>query len=184
MFDRLTLLLAASCLLLSGMTVFLWQSELATEGNAGNSTDAQSVQVENEALPLETINRAAYEEMIERPLFVRERRPAEIPATETAQARSNARFALEGMAVTSLNRVALLRDTVTRQQHRVMMGASVEGWKVVEIEHNRVVMQLGAQVQQLLLRDPEGQQKQQKPDQAEAAKGLRTDGLKPGQWRR
>ena len=70
---------------------------------------------------------ASYSEIVERPLFVKTRRPPPEPeAQQQVVKKAPGNFKLEGTALSPDGQVAVLRNTRTSELHRLRMGQSVD----------------------------------------------------------
>ena len=100
---------------------------------------------------------ASYSEIVERPLFVRTRRPP--PEPEVAQQvvkKAPGNFKLEGTALSPDGQVAVLRNTRTSEMHRLRMGQSVDGWQLDQVQPGQAALSQGEQKLQLELERPIG----------------------------
>ncbi len=106
--------------------------------------------LENKYIPPEI---ALFTEIIDRPLFVAGRLPPEEPTdiTKMVKVKAKLELDLEGVAITPDKKVAILRDTKTKQLFILTAGAVHQGWTVGEIRTDEVVMERGDEVHSLFL---------------------------------
>lgn len=100
--------------------------------------------------PIET-----FDEVVERPLFFRSRRPPDPDAAPPPEAAAppKADFVLTGLIISGTERLALLRPAGSKTVERVHQGAEIEGWRVEAIHADRVVLKRGETVQEIRLED-------------------------------
>lgn len=97
----------------------------------------------------------AFDEVVERPLFFRSRRPPDPDAAPPPEAAAAAKtdFVLTGLVISGKERLALLRPTGSKIVERVHQGEEIEGWRVEAIHADRVVLKRGETVQEIRLED-------------------------------
>jgi hypothetical protein len=97
--------------------------------------------------------RAAFDEILKRPLFVPDRRPPAIPPPTAPEPEPQVELPvrLEGIATVGDTRVAVLRDLSNNTGLRLSEGMEFQGWKLDTIEAQRAVLSRGGQVQELIL---------------------------------
>ena len=83
------------------------------------------------------------DEMVERPLFNRSRRPVETVVASTGKAtqrepdaRQLLRYALIGTVIAGDRRVALLRSTQSPDVEQVRIGNELQGWRLEKLDKN------------------------------------------------
>jgi hypothetical protein len=93
-----------------------------------------------------------FSQILERPLLFADRRmpPPEVAAVQ-AKARTPLRLKLEGVAISSESRVALLRNTANNQLLQLAEGMSHDGWALEEISAVAASFRRGEEVSELLL---------------------------------
>lgn len=90
------------------------------------------------------IDPLAYKEIVDRPLFVRDRRPAVVATAEPqAAAPPPPALSLLGVMVLGDERVALLKRDTGGATLSVRKNDSVDGWAVDAIEAEAVVLRVG-----------------------------------------
>ena len=101
------------------------------------------------------------DEMFERPLFFSDRRMPEPPAPVEVAAAPPAplRLKLEGVAITTESRVAVLRNLENNQLVQLEEGMNHDTWKLDSVTANGAKFSRGAQTSELML-DPEASQRQ------------------------
>ena len=97
--------------------------------------------------------------MVARPLFIKGRKPVDEPTSDTAQ---NALvpvifdWELNGVYTTVKGLSALFSRSKTKvakdNYRKIGIGAELDGWKIVEIYHDKALLKQGAQEKELLLR--------------------------------
>ncbi len=103
-------------------------------------------------------DRETFSETRTRPLFMPNRQPPEMAASEspepirgTARPKPN-RYALSAIVIVGDERVALLIDTATGGLSRLKEGESIAGWQVEEIRDQSAVLSNGDSREELPLR--------------------------------
>lgn len=97
-----------------------------------------------------------YEEIIERPLMVKGRRPiSEDTKSSTIAVVTNTKMnmVLMGVVMTPQGMTALIKDNQGKYQ-RVQKDESVDGWVVVELQEDKIIVDQGNGGQELMLRKP------------------------------
>jgi len=99
-------------------------------------------------------NAPVLSETTARPLFSASRRPA--PGTtqagsEKSGALSRGRYALTGVSISRVQRVALLRDAATGKTVRVEQGKELSGVLVESVSPGKVVLKLGGEREEIVL---------------------------------
>ncbi len=98
----------------------------------------------------------SFDEVVERPLFFRGRRPPDPDAAPPpeAEAAPKADFVLTGLVIVAgKERLALLRPVGSKTVERVHQGQEIEGWRVEAIHADRVVLKKGETVREIRLED-------------------------------
>ncbi|NQV57085.1 MAG: hypothetical protein HQ503_14590 [Rhodospirillales bacterium] len=99
------------------------------------------------------------DQVIERPLFIQNRRPQ--PPLENKKKHAQAdgqifRFELSGVVISSGRRIALMRKNGAKIIRYVRVGESVDNWLVTDITANYVILKKGDESQTIKLVDPLG----------------------------
>ena len=128
---RTTLVLAAACIVLALVVGVELLNPVKVEAVSSGSVDSGTAEVP-------TVSQAAYvpprmedlEDALERPLFFADRKmPPEVaPAAATVPARVPLRLWLEGVAIVSDSRIAVLRDLGNNRLLQLSEGMSHDGW--------------------------------------------------------
>ena len=99
-----------------------------------------------------------YAVVIERPLFMPDRRPYPPPAPITAppaaatrQAASPLDFFLSAVIITPDKRIALVRSQRDGKTQKLLPGDEYEGWKLIGIEPDHISLRQGDEVRRLRL---------------------------------
>ena len=147
-FSGVTLILLLSTMLLGGLLYIQWLRDLS--GNSVPAVEATasppSPPVKSAAiLPFVPLPLRSFAEITERPLFTEGRLPPEPPATETAQAAPvpPPDLKLEGVAITSKSRIAVITDLRTNELLRLSEGMSHADWKVESVNKASVTIKRG-----------------------------------------
>lgn len=157
--SRLTLTLFVACAALAAVLLVQWRGE-----DLSSRADAARIPLRTspaKALPGSARyvepTRAAFDEILQRPLFVPERRPPAEPAPVEAELAPEAdpvpelELRLEGIAVVGSTRVAVLRDFGNNLGLRLTEGMEYQGWKLEEIHAQGAVLTRDGQIQVLKL---------------------------------
>ena len=102
-------------------------------------------------------------EILDRPLFFADRKmpPEPKPGTEPVAPPTPLRLTLEGVAITSESRIAVLRNLNNNQLLQLEEGMSHEGWTLDGVTASGVSFKRGAQVADLTL-DPDTANRQRR----------------------
>ena len=100
---------------------------------------------------------SSFDEVLRRPLFFQDRilPPEPTPEPITTAPLLPLRLALEGIAITSESRVAVLRNLSNNQLLQLTEGASHDGWLLESVSATAATFKRGGQVTELVL-DPNG----------------------------
>jgi hypothetical protein len=147
-----TLILLIASILLGGLFYLQWNQ------NLGGSEEPQQKGVTADPRPKQDSQSASvqlfvplpirsFTEITERPLFTEGRLPPEPPAEETAQAAPvpPPDLKLEGVAITSNSRTAVITDLRTNETLRLNEGMSHADWKVETVNKDSVTIKRGEQ---------------------------------------
>ncbi|MFZ2312921.1 MAG: hypothetical protein WAV82_09920, partial [Methylobacter sp.] len=103
----------------------------------------------------------SYVDLVARPLFIEGRKPVDEPSPEAAQAAAKSEsfdWQLNGVYSTKKNTSALFsrsKSKVAKDNHRkITVGDDLDGWKLIEINKDRVLLKQGGNEKELLLRKP------------------------------
>ena len=98
---------------------------------------------------------AAFSEILERPLFTEGRTPPEEPTIEQAAVSLGnltlLNMRLEGIALTPVARIAVIRDITSNTLLRLAEGAKHQGWVVESVHAMSATLKRGEQTQELTL---------------------------------
>jgi hypothetical protein len=150
---RLTWFLLLCALLLAGVLARQLAERTLEEtppAAAGAVTSADPSPLPPEAV-FDPPARAAFDEILERPLFSEDRRPPPEPEQPVAAPAPMmpVRLQLLGVATTGDVAVALVRDLTTQELLRLSEGMVHQGWTVSALEPGRAVLKRGEQTQEL-----------------------------------
>lgn len=101
------------------------------------------------AAPFQSPPMAAYDSVLERPLFFANRRLPEQPAQE--EPATPLRLRLEGVALVGPQKVAVLRSLADRKIVQLVPGASHDGWKLVGVSADSAEFERGNEKRTLAL---------------------------------
>ena len=153
-----TMLLLLCCLLLAGLvTAQLTDRTKDRPNSLPSATVAEPAEAAPELPPAymryDPPSRAAFDEILERPLFLQGRRPPEAAPEPAKPAAPRVRPQLQmlGVAVTQDTQVALVLDIKSRQLLRFVQGTQHQGWTVTSVESGQAVLQRGEEVLELHL---------------------------------
>lgn len=103
----------------------------------------------------------SYVDLVARPLFIKGRKPVDEPSPEIAQAAAKPDsfdWQLTGIYSTGKTVSALFgrsKSKVAKDNHRkIAVGDDLDGWKLTEINKDRVMLKQGGAEKELLLRKP------------------------------
>jgi hypothetical protein len=103
--------------------------------------------------------RAAFDEILKRPLFVPDRRPPAIPEPVVPEQPEpepevGIEVRLEGVATVGDTRVAILRDLGSNTGLRLSEGMEYQGWTLGSVEAQRAVLVRDGRILELKLERP------------------------------
>ncbi len=157
----LTHLLAGLCALFASINIGEWvflrygisEKKVFMERPVKSNISFEKLGSHDFVLPPEE----SFEDVIERPLMVRGRRPVDEqqPQKEVAVPvqNQNSRIQLMGVISTPEGMTALLVDGAGKYK-RVKLNGQIDGWDVTELQGDKVILVQGASRQELLLRKP------------------------------
>lgn len=159
---RLTALLVLCCVGLAALLVVQWrgQTPLIDPRIVPERADpVPTSEAGGPAPPLPPSSRsgppalATFDEILERPLFSPERRPAQAPEPEAPPPMpvEPLNLRLEGIAKVGESRIAVLRDLQTNQGLRLSEGMEYNGWRVQSVDPEVTVLTRDGQVQEIRL---------------------------------
>lgn len=97
-----------------------------------------------------------YDEIIERPLMVKGRRPISektAPSSTVVVTNTKMNMVLMGVVTTPQGMTALIKDNQGKYQ-RVRKDGAVDGWSVVDMQEDMVIVDQGGDRHELMLRKP------------------------------
>jgi general secretion pathway protein N len=141
---RLPMLLAALCAaLVVGLLIEL-SVPMQTDSGVGTTAAPrpQTTAPEDDGLRFVMNPADRYDEITERPLFNRSRRPEAGQSTESAQAveSSSSAFVLTGVILAARQRIALMHTQSDPKVRRIREGQEIGGWTLEQIKSDRVIM--------------------------------------------
>ena len=169
---RPTLVLTAACVLLAAAAMVAWFWRPASNltpavvaADDGGKADSGSTLTE-QSFQLPALDQ--YVEMVDRPLFNQERRPVEnAPEPKVTQPGTSnpkaLRLNLTSVIIAPGRKLAIFRDLSKNKSIRVAEGEVVKGWRLSQIQGDKVILERDGKSHELPLRVP-------KPEVAKAAK--------------
>jgi len=145
--------LAALLAAVIGIEVFLGSHDRPLETAKAASAEAPLKAVDT-SIEFPPVDR--YSEFVERPLFSNTRRAFQSRDKTSldpsgAITASNFDLELSGITLSGTHKLALIKTKRDNAQHRVGQGEEFRGWTLEEVLADKVVMQNGAQTQELAL---------------------------------
>ncbi|TAN70862.1 MAG: hypothetical protein EPN17_03560 [Methylobacter sp.] len=163
--SKLIKLLVSVCIILSLLIAGEWlyasysQRQLLTSISSAKPQDYKTDELPE--IELSKQPEENYADLVARPLFVKGRRPVEEPSPEIAQAAAKPDsfdWQLTGIYSTGKTVSALFgrsKSKVAKDNHRkIAVGDDLDGWKLTEINTDRVMLKQGSAEKELLLRKP------------------------------
>jgi len=156
--NRLTPMLLAACALFGIIVAIEW-FVLSRQNGTPTGNDTQPA-VAADTLPTRTTYAApdfeTFSEILERPLFTEGRTPPEPPTAEQAAVlkpgmRAQLTMRLEGIALTPVARIAVVRDISSNTLLRLAEGATHQGWVVESVNATSATLKRGEQTHELML---------------------------------
>jgi hypothetical protein len=155
--NRLTPVLLTACVLFGIIVAFEWlvlsrQDGIVTGSDTQPATaaDAQLARASYVAPDFE-----AFSEILERPLFTEGRTPPPEPTAEQAAVtpgkQTQLTMRLEGIALTPVARIAVVRDISNNTLLRLAEGATHQGWVVESVNATSATLKRGEQTHELTL---------------------------------
>ena len=156
-------ILMALCVILAGVAVYelvrphyVPQLEQEAGQDAGTgSASALLQELEGELPPIE-----AFVEIIQRPLFMENRRPYVAPVAlrepepepvAPVEADITEQVSLRATIIIGEKRIALIQELAIGKQRRLRQGETYNGWTLVNVETDGISMQRGEEVRQIAL---------------------------------
>jgi hypothetical protein len=148
-------LLQAACLLLLGIALFPWWRGRIEAGRvpADPGIAAQELQDFHMPAPVE-----AYQDILDRPVFVATRRMAVFPAPVPRQANEILlldRYPVVGVVVAGEQRLVLIRRAAGDTVSRIEQGADLDGWTLTEVSRARLVLEKAGERKEISLQNAE-----------------------------
>lgn len=162
--NRLTPVLLAACLLLGIIVALEWlalsrQDEIVA-GSDAQPADVAEADIQSTRAAYVAPDFAAFSEILERPLFTEGRTPPEEPTIEQAAvshgSQTKLALRLEGIALTPVARIAVVRDITSNKLLRLAEGAKHQGWVVESVQATSAILKRGEQSHELTLQLDQG----------------------------
>ncbi len=163
--SKLIKILASVCFGLCLMVAVEWLYAYFMQGSLLASISAETHQdYKTDELPeieLSTQPEDAYVDLVSRPLFIKGRKPVEEPGPEVAQVAvkpDTFDWQLSGVYSTQKTVSALFSRVKTKvpkdNYRKKTLGQEIDGWKLTVINKDKVMLRLGSNQKELLLRKP------------------------------
>ncbi len=148
-------LLQAACFLLLGIAIFpWWRGPVPVEPvPVDPGIAAQELYDFHMPAPIE-----AYQDILDRPVFVATRRMAAFPAPvprQTNEVLLLDRYPVVGVVVAGEQRLVLIRRAAGDTVSRIEQGADLDGWTLTEVSRARLVMEKAGERKEISLQNAE-----------------------------
>ena len=163
---KLIKFLTAICVALCIVLVCEWMYAMFTQSqllkDAENADSKKKVIAELPSIELSKRPEASYSDLVTRPLFIQGRKPVneptDTPTPTTNTATDTFNWALNGIYTQHNKLYALFSRTTTKlpkdNYRKVTKDSDIDGWKVIEIDKDKVVVSQGTKQLDLPLRKP------------------------------
>ena len=135
------------------------QKQLLESVGAGDKKNKAAVQLP--ALELDKRPESSYSDLVARPLFIQGRKPVNEPSEQTAAtntASDTFNWAVNGIYTHQNKLYALLSRTTAKVAkdnfRKVTVDSDVDGWKLLEIQKDKIIVSQGNTQKELPLRKP------------------------------
>jgi hypothetical protein len=181
--NKLIRTLMLVCLILMSVIALEWLYAMQAQEHLLSSISSETKQVVNDEMPKIDLNaqtEESYADLVNRPLFISGRKPiadAEQTQGQAAVVTNNVDWMLNGVYTTPKGLMALLTRTVAKipdpnlaiaktssadKYRKVIVGDTIDGWKVAEIHPYDIILKHDNTQKNLLLRKqkpkaPQGQ---------------------------
>jgi hypothetical protein len=167
--SALVIVCAVLILIIIGEWLYAVQAQKRTLA----STMSKETKISLDEMPaIELFRRTeeSYADLVAKPLFIKGRKPVDEPSHEEAQglAVTNAfDWQLNGVYSTKKGLFALFSRSTSKvpkdNYRRITADADLDGWKLIEIHKDKVLLKQGSQQKELLLRKPKIKELTPKP---------------------
>lgn len=147
------------CLILLVIFTLEWFYADSVQQQLLTTISAKTQESSTTVMPKYELNEQAensYSDLVNRPLFIRGRRPvADSNTTVSAGVTNNSDWQLSGVYTTKKGLMALLENTADSTSHRkVLIGTELNDWTVADIYNDRIRLTRASEEKILLLRKP------------------------------
>jgi len=155
--NRLTPFLLTTCVFFGVIMAFEWYALSREDGITvwSKAQPAAAADVQMTRSTYAAPDFEAFSEIIERPLFTEGRTPLQQPTPEQTTVspvkQTPLSLRLEGIALTPMARIAVVRDITSNKLLRLAEGAEHQGWVVESIHPTGATFKRGEQTQELTL---------------------------------
>ncbi len=156
---KLLSFLLIGCLILAVLVIAeWWYASYSYQSLLTSIEDIDEVADEIETMPeiqLAENPLESYSAMVNRPLFTEGRKPIEDAEDDTPlqEFTGNVELTLTGLVETPEGITVMLQDS-NNKHYRARQGDDAQGWEVVKIETDKVIIKRGSDRKELILRKP------------------------------
>ncbi len=159
---KLISLLLIVCAVLVLIILGEWLYAIKAQRDLLASTSSPAKKVTPDAMPTLALTKQpeeSYDQLVNRPLFIKGRKPVEEPKPESAQVPVVAvvfDWELNGVYTKNKSLSALFSRAKTKvpkdNYRKIAVGADLDGWKLTEIKADRAIFMQGGNQKEVLLR--------------------------------
>jgi hypothetical protein len=171
---KLVSVLASVCLVCTLIIIGEWFYAVQAKKLALSSTISADTKISHDEMPgikLTEQSEESYADLVNRPLFIKGRRPVDEPSPEEAQTIAVEKtfdWQLNGVYSSKKGLSALFSRSTSKvpkdNYRKISSGADLDGWKLTEIHKDKVILKQGSQQKDLLLRKPKLKSLPNKPN--------------------
>lgn len=163
--NKLNLVLSIVCVVLILIIGCEWLFAKQAQKKLLNTVVSTGKKVSHDEMPtieLTAQTEESYADLVERPLFIKGRRPVDEPPPADPQGISKIPvkfdWALNGVYTLKKDLSALFSRTTAKVRkdnyRKIKVGDDLDGWKLSEIQKDKVILKQGSDEKELLLRKP------------------------------
>lgn len=167
--------LTSFCLLFVFIIIVEWLYAEQSRKQILTTSIPTEKKVANDEMPNIELTRQSeesYADLVARPLFIKGRKPVDEPSPEEIQNMAVANvfdWQVNGIYTTKKGLSALFsrsKSKIAKDNHRrVLIGGDLDGWRLAEIQSDKVILNQGNEQKELLLRKPKLKDLSKKPNQ-------------------
>lgn len=173
--NKLMFVLTSFCLLFVFIIIVEWLYAEQSRKQILTTSIPTEKKVANDEMPNIELTRQSeesYADLVARPLFIKGRKPVDEPSPEEIQNMAVANvfdWQVNGIYTTKKGLSALFsrsKSKIAKDNHRrVLIGGDLDGWRLAEIQSDKVILNQGNEQKELLLRKPKLKDLSKKPNQ-------------------